>query len=147
MIPPAGHDHHEVNASKESKESRRTPGRSSSSRGPPIEVEVDGPGQWQWQCPECLQRQADALVGTAIQVWWQDDAEAYRGHINAFDALSSSHCVLYDDGHWEFLRLGYEAFLLAPAGPGGTGGAGGGQSEDEDKEEKKEVKKRKKSKW
>lgn len=78
------------------------------------EAAVANRGCWNWLCSTCLSRARENLVGHEVQVWWQDDAQAYRGEIDAFDPVSGNHRVLYEDDEWEFVNLAIEPFVVYP---------------------------------
>lgn len=63
---------------------------------------------WKWICPDCIVEQGSSLAGTEVNVWWHDDALAYRGVIDVYDQASQCHRVLYDDNEWEFVNLAIE---------------------------------------
>jgi hypothetical protein len=69
--------------------------------------------QWHWICSDCLTVQGKQLLQQEIQVWWLDDYCVYYGTVDAFDEISSSHRVLYQDEEWEFLDLSSQAFLIS----------------------------------
>jgi hypothetical protein len=69
--------------------------------------------QWHWICSDCLTVKGKQLLQQEIQVWWLDDYCVYYGTVDAFDEISSSHRVLYQDEEWEFLDLSSQAFLIS----------------------------------
>lgn len=75
---------------------------------------VNNMAAWNWVCPTCLSKLKDKMVGLEVKVWWHDDAQSYRGVINAFDPVSGNHRVLYEDDEWEFVNLAIEPFLVYP---------------------------------
>lgn len=79
----------------------------------PAAVSTVPSGDWQWLCPPCVLKQGAELIDKKVQVWWQDDEQYYSGVVQAYDAASERHCVLYDDREWEFINLGTEPVLLS----------------------------------
>ena len=79
---------------------------------------------YHWLCPHCLQQAPDRLLTRPVKVWWPDDKLFYPGRISAYDAFSKRHCVEYEDGQWEFIRLPSELVLLS----GVTSDKGTGQT-------------------
>ena len=91
------------------------------------------------------------------QVWWPEDKQYYTGVLNAYDAVSGKHRVLYDDGEWEFLDLSAEPTLVdlreplqkekekagASRGKGGASAAAGKEGKDDGKAVKVKVKEEK----
>lgn len=74
------------------------------------------PGKsWSWLCPLCVQDLGAALIGVDVTVWWHDDAQCYRGVIDAFDEASLCHRVLYEDNEWEFVNLAIEPAAFGSA--------------------------------
>lgn len=71
---------------------------------------------WSWLCPQCVQELGNALIGVDVTVWWHDDAQCYRGVIDAFDEASQCHRVLYEDNEWEFVNLAIEPAAFGSAG-------------------------------
>ena len=69
--------------------------------------------KWVWICPSCTVDRGVELLGREVQVWWNDDYCAYSGQVNAFDAMSDCHRVLYQDSEWEFVELSRETYLIA----------------------------------
>lgn len=65
-----------------------------------------------WQCKNCVASSGEGLLGQKVAVWWRHDACSYPGHIDAYDAPSNTHRVLYEDNEWEFLMLGLEPYLF-----------------------------------
>ena len=70
---------------------------------------------YHWLCPHCLQQAPDRLLTRPVKVWWPDDKLFYPGRISAYDAFSKRHCVEYEDGQWEFIRLHSELVILSGA--------------------------------
>ena len=40
----------------------------------------------------------NGILGERVEVWWEDDRRWYGGVVRAFDLISGSHTVVYDDG-------------------------------------------------
>ena len=40
----------------------------------------------------------NGILGERVEVWWEDDHCWYGGTVRAFDVISGSHTVVYDDG-------------------------------------------------
>ena len=76
--------------------------------GWPTNPKADANKAAKWLCPDCIRAQASDLLGNRVSVWWDEDSKYYKGTINAFDAASGRHRVLYDDNEWEFACLGHE---------------------------------------
>ncbi|KAJ1425445.1 hypothetical protein B484DRAFT_480317 [Ochromonadaceae sp. CCMP2298] len=73
-----------------------------------------GAGDWSWLCGACVHTVGPQLLDADVLVWWHDDRRPYAGRVDAFDATSRCHRVLYEDGEWEFVNLAAEpaAFSL-----------------------------------
>ncbi len=70
--------------------------------------------EWQWLCGSCVATKGAELIGSEVKVWWHHDECAYEGIVNAFDEISGSHRVLYQDNEWEFVQLQQEVYLIKP---------------------------------
>jgi hypothetical protein len=78
-----------------------------------VTTDEDLDRNWYWICPTCLILHGKMLLKKQIQVWWVDDGCSYTGKVNGHDEKSNCHRIQYYDGEWEFLSLGYEAFLVS----------------------------------
>jgi hypothetical protein len=66
-----------------------------------------------WLCGACVVLLGKVLVGALVVVWWHDDAQPYRGRIDAYDDTSRCHRVFYEDEEWEFVNLALEPVVFA----------------------------------
>jgi hypothetical protein len=79
-------------------------------------VQTEAVGEpWSWLCGQCVQDLGPALIGADVTVWWHDDKQCYRGAIDAYDAASQCHRVLYEDNEWEFVNLAIEPAAFGSA--------------------------------
>ena len=69
-----------------------------------------------WMCPDCIVTLGSELLGRRVLVWWADDKVLYPGTIDAYDAASARHRVLYEDNEWEFLNLSAEPVIMSIGG-------------------------------
>mgnify|MGYP003386739898 CR=1 FL=1 len=62
-------------------------------------------------CPHCISTLGSVLIQQSIAVYWSDDDTFYYGVIDAYDANSNTHRILYEDNEWEFVQLKQEIVL------------------------------------
>merc|ERR1711988_112216 len=63
-------------------------------------------------CSACLNEAGSHLVGMRIVVFRSSDDCYYIGQVTAYDEKSNEHCIWYQDGEWEYVKLSAEQFFF-----------------------------------
>merc|ERR1712146_186916 len=63
-------------------------------------------------CSKCLDEAGSFLTGMRILVFLSSDDCYYIGQVTSYDDKSNEHCVWYQDGEWEYVKLSSEQFFF-----------------------------------